>query len=407
MPDQNQQTFSEEGAWCWFQDPRALYHYGKHERTYAQWITHSGDLQLGAYDHDSGQIQYYTLKKGWGQDDHNVGAFLIRPDHRLMVFYARHDKKGIFARISTEPEDITHWEAEITISNTRKITYAHPVYLSQEKMYYLFWRGPNWKPSFASSPDGKNWSKAKILLQEPGRKAANIRPYLKLESDGKSLIHFAFTDGHPRNEPQNSIYYLLYRQGQFFNADGAKVGDMNSLPIDPSLSDKVYDGQKTNVRAWLWDIAQDSQGNPVIAYTRLPSEKDHRYAYARWTGSKWNDQELTPAGPWFPQTQAGEKESEPHYSGGIALNHNDPSELFLAREIKGVFEIEKWSSSDKGKSWGTAPMTQNSTQNNIRPMVPRNTPYRDHLLWMQGPYQSYTDFQTSIQFSLPHKEEQE
>lgn len=36
------QTFTADGAWCWFQDPRAVYVKGEHERTYAQWMTEDG-----------------------------------------------------------------------------------------------------------------------------------------------------------------------------------------------------------------------------------------------------------------------------------------------------------------------------------------------------------------------------
>jgi hypothetical protein len=43
--------------------------------------------------------------------------------------------------------------------------------------------------------------------------------------------------------------------------------------------------------------------------------------------------------------------SEPNYSGGIALDHSDPSRLALSRSINGVFEIEFWSTNNGGQSW--------------------------------------------------------
>ena len=80
---------SEDGAWCWFQDPRAVYIKGSFERTYSVWMTRLGELRIGAYDHSTGGIETFTLKKQWDTDDHNTGSILVLPDNRLMVFYAR------------------------------------------------------------------------------------------------------------------------------------------------------------------------------------------------------------------------------------------------------------------------------------------------------------------------------
>ncbi|MCK5209967.1 MAG: hypothetical protein KAQ79_18160, partial [Cyclobacteriaceae bacterium] len=50
-------VFTEDGAWCWFQDPRSVYIKGKRERTYAQWMTKNGKLQIGAFDHATGKTE--------------------------------------------------------------------------------------------------------------------------------------------------------------------------------------------------------------------------------------------------------------------------------------------------------------------------------------------------------------
>ncbi|MEY3000997.1 MAG: hypothetical protein RL648_1211 [Verrucomicrobiota bacterium] len=389
-----------DGAWCWFQDPRAVFIQGKHERTYIQWMTRKGQLQVGAFDHASKETVVHTLKEDWDVDDHNVGAFVVLPDKRLMAFYARHNKGGLFCRTTTQPEDICQWDEEVTVSGTDRVTYAHPVYLSEEKRFYVFWRGPTWKPTFATSEDGKTWSEPQVLIQEEGRDDRKIRPYTKVVSDGKSTIHLAFTDGHPRNEAQNSIYYLRYEAGQFRKADGSLVGDLESLPVQHSKSDRVYDGRSTNVRAWVYDIALDKKGYPVLAYTRLPAESDHRYCFARWTGREWLDVEISPGGPWFPQTPDGEVEREPHYSGGMAFDHSNPFILFLSRRINGSFEIEKWQSRDNGNSWISQAITRDSGELNVRPVVARGFEEGiPHVLWMSGSYEHYTRYSTGIKLS--------
>ena len=134
----SEQIMTEDGAWCWFQDPRAVYVKGERTRTYVQWVTHDGRLLIGAYDHETGKTEIHTLKKRWGSDDHNVGAFVVIPDKRLCVFYAQHNGEGIFCRTSVDPENIFQWEEEVTINAENGISYTHSVYLSDENMYYVF-----------------------------------------------------------------------------------------------------------------------------------------------------------------------------------------------------------------------------------------------------------------------------
>ena len=393
-------VLTDDGAWCWFQDPRAVYHEGAYRRTYTGWMTKSGQMQVGRYDHDSGDIESVTLKEEWDVDDHNTPAFLVLPDGRLMAFYARHNKVGLFARTTSNPEDISTWDPEVTVSNTDRITYSHPVQLSAEKnRIYVFWRGPSWKPTFTYSDDGETWSEPQILLQEIGREAQDIRPYLKVVSDGISTIHFTFTNGHPRVEPTNSVYYVKYEAGQFSRADGKEIGKMNSLPIDHNLSDLVYDATKGDARAWIWDIALDAAGQPVIVYTRLPEEKDHRYHYVRWNGSNWEDHFITKAGGWFPQTPEGDEEREVHYSGGISINQSNPSVVYFSRLVGDEFEIQKGTTRDKGQTWEIEAITSNSTFRNVRPVFPHGYPGDgDHVLWMAGQYIHYTEYDTAIRF---------
>jgi hypothetical protein len=360
-------------------------------------VTSGGSLQIGAYDHRDGEIERITLEEDWGADDHNTGSILVLPDRRLMVFYAQHNGHGLYCRRSMRPEEIGAWEEEVTVTNSPRVTYSHPVYLDGEKRIYVFWRGVSWKPTFSTSVDGKHWTESRVLLQERGRESGDIRPYLKVISDGRASIHFAFTDGHPRNEPENSIYYLRYERGRFTKADGTPVGMMDSLPIRHSSCDLVYDGKATGVRSWVWDIALDADGRPCVAYTRLPEEWDHRYHYARWTGEVWNDREITQAGRWFPQTPQSTVEPEPHYSGGIVLNQSNPSIVYLSRQADSVFEIQKCVTEDLGDSWSLVPVAGQSRELNVRPVFPYGyTGTGEHLLWMSGAYVHYTDYRTRI-----------
>ncbi len=49
-------------------------------------------------------------------------------------------------------------------------------------------------------------------------------------------------------------------------------------------------------------------GFPVVVYARFPTDTDHRYVYARWTGSEWIEWEIVKSGRWFPETPSGKNE---------------------------------------------------------------------------------------------------
>jgi hypothetical protein len=398
-------NFTPDGAWCWFADPRGVYYEGQHRRTYMGWVDADCNVKIGYYDHDTQQVTIEAtplrerIRKNNGPpDDHCNPALHFLPDGRLMVLYSPHGGNPMWYRISRNPEDITSWQAEQTLpTNTegdRGYTYPNPVQLSDEdNKLYLFWRGANFKPNFSTSTDnGATWAEARTMVMGEG-----ARPYVKYATNGVDRIHIAFTDGHPRNETQNSIYYVSYYNDAFYRADGSKIKDMADLPMEPADADRVYDATQIDARGWIWDIAIDAEERPVIVYSASPEETDHRYRYARWTGSEWLDVELTTGGGWFPQTQPGKTEREPHYSGGIYLDHTNPSIVYLSRPINGVFEIEQWTTPDAGRTWTSQAITAGSSKNNVRPFVPRNYPGGPGgVFWMYGDYIHYTNYHTAI-----------
>jgi len=367
------------------------------------WVTSSGDIRIGALDHDTGEIETATLHEKLNADDHAAPAILIRPDGRLMVFYTGHSHANIPMRvaISEKPEDISAWRPPIEIrSNTpgnRGYCYPNPVQLSAESnRIYLFWRGGNWKPTYATSADGIHWSPARTLIAGRGRQADN-RPYCKYAANSRDRFDVAFTTGHPRNEPHNSIYYASYHDGALYRADGTRIQTLADGPLAFADADLVYDAAERGARAWIWDIAIAPDGRPVLVYSTLPTESRHLYHYARWNGRRWIDHQMCTAGGWFPQTPAGRREREPHYSGGVVLDPRNPAVVYLSRPHGGVFEIERWTTNDGGATWSSQQITDNSRVHNVRPVVARfHPPDQPGLFWMRGRYVHYTKFHTAI-----------
>lgn len=408
VPFGHDHTIAGNAAWCWFADPRGLWVDG---RLVAGGVTSAGDLVVHRYDPRTGANEVATLERAFERDDHANPSFLTLRDGRMAAFYSKHTGSELWMRSTVRPGDIGEWGPARAISPNdpaypspkgalNTYTYPNPQRLAAESgRILLFWRGMNWKPTMSwSDDDGATWAKGRIVVSPEGD-ATNVRPYLKVAGDGRSRVHLAFTDGHPRNEPANSIYYARYENGAFHRVDGSVLANLEGLPFRPSDADVVYDGRAEGVRAWIWDVA-DEGGNPVVVYARLPSEDRHLYRYARWNGRRWVDRPITEGGKWFPTTAEGKTEREPHYSGGVVLDPNDTRFVYLSRPVDGRFEIERWFTPDGGDSWSHVAITGNSKHDSVRPVVPRGQrpPSGPVAVWMNANrYVHYTDFASTLQ----------
>ena len=402
---------TDDGAWCWFSDPRAIF---DGDEVIAGWVTVDGSIEAASFDPVNRRIDKKVLYSKLEVDDHDNPAFVKTGSGDIIAAYTTHGGPGrFFSNRTAEASQVTSFGAakEISMLDSAMleefprvhITYANPFRLEAEQgRLYCFGRWTGFKPNVMwSDDDGATWSKSKVFITnypfDP-----NNRPYVKYYSDGQSRIHMTFTDGHPLVEPTNSVYYTYYEDGAFYRADGSEIANMDSIPFEPLDATVIYRSTEEEGRAWVADIAADEQGNPVILYTRSPKDTDHRYWYARFNGQEWLNIEMCSAGKWFPQTQEGEKERETYYFGNMSLDPVNPGVVYLSREVNGIFEIERWETGDGGKSWNSEAVTVNSEYDNVRPYVPRYGDGSTELVfWMENKrYVHYTDYQTSIKYYI-------
>ena len=86
-------TIANDGAWCWFSDPRAVSFKGKSDRTYISWVTSDGSVVIAAYDNLTGKMEQKNLEEKFQKDDHVNPSILIRPNVKIFVFYTHHSGK--------------------------------------------------------------------------------------------------------------------------------------------------------------------------------------------------------------------------------------------------------------------------------------------------------------------------
>jgi len=383
----------DAGAWTWFHNPRAIYHKGRHSRTYWTWSARG--IWIGAYDHGSGTMEKAQLQVT-KQNDHNVAAVGVRPDGRILAVYSAHNGT-LFSRISSEPESVAKW-GDATAIRDERATYPNLFYLGRERRWYLFYRaGPTgkWPIWFRTSDDdGASWSDERIVF----RNGSN-RPYLQVVGDGLDQIHLSLTDGYPNVVPDNSIYHLWYDSGAWRNSSGRDIG---SPPFEPSDLTVVFDGGAPgHSRAWCWDVALDRRGRPVMAFASIASSTDHTYHYAVLDGGAWRVSDITAAG-----RNIVEGDSEPEYSAGLAIDHRDTRTVFLSREtMPDRWELERWTTDDRGSTWTSDSITEDSPPapfKNFRPTSVRGGgPFA--LIWAAGDYVSYREFDGGLR-ALPRRE---
>ncbi len=392
------QSLTFNGAWCWFSDPRAVYYEGTHKRTYAGWVDNYGDIHIGYFDHATLQIHSKVIAEKVEANDHVNPSILFDENGYLLVFFNKHmlGVQPLYLTRSLEPESIDKWEEikemhlndeSLSHMGSMNHTYTNPIKLSAENgRIYNFWRGIDGKPSWSHSDDnGHTWAKGEIFFM-PDPTYGFRRPYTKVYSDGIDKIHITITDGHPRNEDNNNIYYMYYQNGSFYKADGTEIKNADNLPVLPEEADLVYDAAKGGAKAWNWDIAQDKEGNSVIAFARFPDDENHMYSYAKWDGKKWLNYDLVNSGGWFPETPEDKTEPEPNYSGGMNIDKENPDIVYLSVKRDSVFEIEKWTTRNNGRNWSVEAITQGSAKNNIRPFAVRGAKEDNpiQVLWLQN-----------------------
>ena len=406
---------NDNGAWSWFMDPRVIVNdskliigsvraIGSNQANVSD--PRSGNVEVSIYDIASGTAQTVVLHPHLEQDDHDAPAFYVRPDGRYLAVYSMHAReRRMYYRVS-EPHNPLAW-GPARVANTpgedatyagNNATYANLFHMPNGRLYN-FIRAFHHDPNYMYSDDeGETWKYGGRWLYGKG----GYSPYLKYAYDGKGTIHFIATEDHPRNF-DNSLYHGYVRDGAMYRTDGTKVGTL-STTTDTKIATwdftKIYQGDPDNV-AWMVDVEIDRNDRPYVLFSTqvdgrgLPRGQggmDLRYHYARLDASGWHHEEIAYAGRrLYPD--------EDDYSGLGALDPNDPDVVYISTDADPVsgaplvsaadnkrhYELFRGERSAAGK-WTWMPFTRNSTNDNLRPVIPKWNDPRTAIAWMRGAY---------------------
>lgn len=368
-----------EGAWTWFNDPRALVAGGTEV---LGCVLYSGVQRLYYSGDNWASFGHFDLgSTSTTPDDHDNPALLRRSsDGRLLAAYVRHNATAYNLRVSASPNDPSAWGAATNIAGALgagNASYANLVELPGEGKFFNFFRNgppPTYTMHVAESTDGTTWGAGVAML-------GGGRPYMKLCRNGTGRIDFLVTDGHPATIT-TSVFHFYYQGGAYFDSSGTPLG---ALPLASTSLTKLWDGPANSSRGWVWDIVADA-GAPVAVYSDVRSSgNDHRYRCARWTGSAWEQSEICAAGGYLYSAEA-------YYSGGVCLDPDDTSYVYAARQVAGEWGLYRhhWN----GTAWdaGTLIFARPGWAV-FRPYV---IPGTDKVFFCAGEYVTYNNFKTNM-----------
>lgn len=386
------------GAWSYFGDPRAVAH-GRD--VFTGWISVGGDVWVAQTDTATGRTRKRMIYENLGRDDHNNPS-LVFWRGRLMAFFSEHSGRVLGKgaqmryRISRRRFSILGGFGPVRKVPTNVpggLGYTYPNPVRARGRLFLFWRGGDWNPTFSSTMDGRRWSRARTLVRGPGTRADPQRPYAKFAEAPGGAFDVVLSDAHVQNW-RNSLYFMRFRRGSFFRADGSRIGTLADLPFARRELDTVYRWRRGGGRAWPHDVAAGADGRPVVVYTRRHNGPDgvDRFHYARHDGRRWVDRRLVSAGDGAPTFT----------SGGITLDHEQPGNVLLSRPVGDDYQVEFWNTPDRGDSWTRWTLTRFADGFSMRPVFPRffHRTGKGVVVFFRGTAESYRKYATTVVMHL-------
>lgn len=416
-PGEQFSSITKDAIYTWYAEPKAMYYEGTHKRTYMAWNTSTGTKGIAYYDHDTKDTFVTTLPPmPYGADDHNHPAIIARPDGKIMIFCTGHDGGNITELISKNPEDISSWESPIYPGGNGGYCYPNAVFLKGEGTkgrFYLFFRDAQWEPWFCTSDDwGLTWGSKYHMFT-----GGSYKPYCKYASDDSVEIHVVVErENRQGNSAVKPIYFMKYKGGTWYCANGRQLATMATLPVHDYDMDTIFYANRFGCSNTCYDLALDANKNPVTVMDMFKDTAINIYWYMRWTGTSWFKTPMVNSGN-YRGAQSG-------FAAGITLDHENPSNVYLCRQMLKPtatpfnladtsytnyknnlkttcwtasaypHELEKWSTKDGGATWDTMPITRNTANTymntNCLPCVPRHhkTGTKIEVYWLNGLYQS-------------------
>ena len=281
-----------DGITSWTTRPHAVYHNG---RTYFGYQSRR-NVEVNYWDHAAGEMGSPVVVHTYGHDDdHGTPSLFVVPGGahagKLVILYAHHGSP-LYCRRSTNAEDISAWDAPVTIEGGH-CNYPNPIVRSDGSVWMSHrLRGAGYV--YRTTSDGVTWSAPTPFV---------LGEYLFLAAQGDTfhLGYGLYEDGTMRFRDAYHAYSddggIVWRR-----SDGTRI----TTPITPANSTCAFDDSKGIEWSRVLDIAVDADGTPaMLFYTNMPNFRsgslkflDMTVSQLRWDGSAWQLEDILCPAPY-------------------------------------------------------------------------------------------------------------
>ncbi len=331
---------------------------------------------ISFYDHETGTVpRPRILLDKETTDAHDNPVLALDAQGYIWIFSNAHGRsRPSYIHRSREPYRVDAFERVLETN----FSYGQPHVVPDAGLFLLHTRylGGRFLHTM-TSPDGRDWSEPKLIARaEQG--------HYQISTSSGSRVGTAF-NVHPNPiglNARTNLYYLETDDlgATWTNAAGTRVLTPINKIDNPAL---VVDERSQDRLVYLKNIVFDEQDNPVILYLTSkgyrsgPSSGPRLWKTARWTGLRWEIQELTT--------------SDHNYDFGFLNVDEAGTWRVLATTDPGpqAFgtggDLVLWVSRNRGASWRRErTVTRASMRNPNYPRQPVNAHPDFFALWADG-----------------------
>jgi hypothetical protein len=414
-------VFNDNGGWCWYQDERVLVDVQANKMVIGSVAiggSRGGHQEAVIYDLATGtKSQPATIGTGLGPDDHNTPALVMMGTGKYLAVWTGHNENcysyyNVYNNGSWGSQKTFDWgPIGCPTPDNRTISYSN--LWQMPGRIFNFVRSFETSPNLITTTDGSTFAYVGRLTNTP--QVGYVRGYYKYWGNGVDRIDFVGTESHPRDNSKNSLYhgYIKATESSIttYDSTGNEKGsiDQASKSGAPSITTftKIFGsgdqiGGVTLTNLWNHDIMRYDDGTIVVLGQGRVSgtgsdDPDKRFIYSRFDGSKWTTTYLVKGGNKLYN-------DEQDYTGLGAVHPNNPYTIYVSTKYdprddttqSSKREIWRGTTCDQGKTFTWTQITKNSSEDNIRPVVPYWPGNKTALLWMRGNYLTAQTFQTKV-----------
>lgn len=395
------QIFRTDAVRTWFTKPEDIQVNGY---VYTGWTNKTGGIGVSRIDVTTGAAQHFVLATLPEVDDHNNASVMALSGGRIAAFYGTHNDGEFKYRVWNGTgafDSAGSWTAQANRGASEgPYSYPKPFIFPGDNIAGRVWlfhrrwvdgggstRSMAFRNTATFTGTSDPWSAYVDVLLETG-----ARPYVVTCQDG-NFLHCAISSAHP-----NEATFTTIRHFKAEMDDGGLLWTASddtplSLPFGVSSTTRADDGG--DVKRWVSDVIVAGDGQPRILWMKYPNNNGTaiEYWHSRWTGSAWVAHKITDDG-------AGLYPGEQYYHGGLVFDAVNASRIYLSAPISGVRQIQEWRTADSGATWAQhRVLTSGGSAGNplkFRPTSPRNHTGQLAVMWNQGRYTTYIDFDTAL-----------